>query len=469
MLEPDLKPYKDRFERHDRLPRQGRDREDILAEMRQLQQLEQDRWEDGFASGAVYQGDPEHIAFMNEVYALNSQSNPLHADLWPSATKYEAEIVSMVAAMLHGGPAANDSHGGPSPAPDACGAVSSGGTESILLAMKAYRDRARMERAIEQPNMVVPVTVHAAFDKASQYFGIELRKIPVGDDMKADVGSAQQLLDDNTIVVVGSAVQFPHGVIDPIEPLAELAAEHGAGFHTDSCLGGFILPWAEKLGYSVPPFDFRIPGVTSISCDTHKYGYAAKGTSVICYRDPDLRAYQYYRTTDWPGGLYNSPTFAGSRPGAHSAQAWASLLSYGEAGYLEATRAILETGDVIRKGVDAIFGLRVLGDPLWVIAFGSDDPELNIYSVLDDMSHRGWSLNGLQQPAGIHIAVTLRHTQPGVAERFLADLRAAVDTVRANENAGGMMAPIYGMAASVDQRGTVDDILRVYLDTQFRV
>jgi glutamate/tyrosine decarboxylase-like PLP-dependent enzyme len=469
MLEPELKPYKDRFERHDRLPIEGRKRGEIVAQMREMELLEQDRWADGFASGAVYQGDPEHIDFMNEVYALNSQSNPLHADLWPSATKYEAEIVSMVAAMLHGGPTADDGRGGPSPAPDACGAVSSGGTESILLAMKAYRDRARAERGIEHPNMVVPVTAHAAFDKASQYFDIELKKVTVGDDMRADPLDAGRQIDSNTIVVVGSAVQFPHGVIDPIEALAGLAAEHGTGFHTDSCLGGFILPWAEKLGYPVPPFDFRVPGVTSMSCDTHKYGYAAKGTSVICYRDPDLRAYQYYRTTDWPGGLYNSPTFAGSRPGAHSAQAWAALLYYGEAGYLDASRRIIETGAAIRKGIEAIPGLRVLGDPLWVIAFTSKSDAVNIYSVLDDMSHRGWSLNGLQRPAAIHLAVTLRHTQPGVAERFLADLSASVDHVTSNPDVGGMMAPIYGMAASVDQRGTVEDILRVYLDTQFRV
>jgi glutamate/tyrosine decarboxylase-like PLP-dependent enzyme len=471
MLEPDLKPYRERFERHQRLPAEGRSRDDILDEMRQIRDIEDHRWADGFASGAVYQGDPEHIAFMNDVYTLNSQSNPLHADLWPSATRYEAEIVSMVAAMLHGGPEADDGAGGPSPATDACGAVSSGGTESILLAMKAYRDQASTARGIERPNMVVPVTAHAAFDKASQYFGIELRKIPVGEDMRAKTTEVRGAIDSNSVVVVGSAVQFPHGVIDPISELAEVAADHGIGFHTDSCLGGFILPWAEKLGYPVPLFDFRVPGVTSISCDTHKYGYAAKGTSVICYRDPELRAFQYYQTADWPGGLYNSPTFAGSRPGAHAAQAWASLLSYGEAGYLDATRRILETGTAIRDGIEAIPGLRILGDPLWVIAFSTEagEDKVNIYAVLDDMSHRGWSLNGLQHPPGIHIAVTLRHTQPGVAERFLTDLNAAVDTVRAERHRGGLMAPIYGMAASVDQKGAVEEILRVYLDTQFRV
>jgi glutamate/tyrosine decarboxylase-like PLP-dependent enzyme len=460
VLEPELKPYKDDYQRYDQLPTTGRDRDDVLAEMRQIRAREEDRWEDGFASGAVYHGDPTHIAFLDEVYALNSQANPLHSDLWPSATKYEAEIVAMVGAMLHGGG---------EEAPDVCGTVSSGGTESILLAMKTYRDHAATTRGVARPNLVAPVTAHAAFDKASQYFGIELRKAPVEADFRADVDAARALVDDDTVAMVGSAVNYPQGVIDPIEDLAAVAAERGIGFHTDSCLGGFVLPWAERLGYPVPPFDFRVPGVTSMSCDTHKFGYAAKGTSVVLYRDHELRAHQYYRTAEWPGGLYFSPTFAGSRPGALSAQAWAALVSIGEEGYLDASRRVLETGAEVKAGVDRIDGLRVQGDPLWVVAFESTDPELNIYAVLDRMSHRRWSLNGLQHPPAVHLCVTLRHTQPGVAERFLADLEASVAEVRADPDAAGMMAPVYGMAASVDGRGTVEDILRTYVDVLFEV
>ena len=306
-------------------------------------------------------------------------------------------------------------------------------------------------------------------DKASQYFNIELRKVPVDKDFKAVVDDARDLVDDNTVAMVGSAVQFPQGVIDPIEQLAAIAAERGIGFHTDSCLGGFVLPWAEKLGYPVPPFDFRVPGVTSMSCDTHKFGYAAKGTSVVLYRDPDLRAYQYYRTADWPGGLYFSPTFAGSRPGALSAQAWAALVSIGEEGYLAATRAILETATVMRDRLTEIDGLELHGDSLWLVAFGATDPDLNIYGVLDQMSHLGWSLNGLQLPPSVHLCPTLRHTAPGVADRFIADLTKAVEAVRADPSAQGAMAPVYGMAASVDGRGTVEEILRTYVDVLFRV
>jgi glutamate/tyrosine decarboxylase-like PLP-dependent enzyme len=266
--------------------------------------------------------------------------------------------------------------------------------------------------------------------------------------------------------VVGSAVQFPHGVVDPIEELAAVAAEKGIGFHTDACLGGFVLPFAEKLGYPVPRFDFRVPGVTSISCDTHKFGYAAKGTSVLLWRTEELRDHQFYVTSDWPGGLYYSPTLAGSRSGALSAQAWAAMVSIGEHGYLEAARRVLETAAQIRRGIGEIPSLRVLGDPLWVIAFTSE--AANIYDVLHRMSMRGWSLNGLQRPAAVHLCVTQRHTLHGVADRFLTDLAASVAQAQ-REPGGGLIAPVYGMAAARATQGDVDDILRTYCGVLYRI
>jgi len=216
----------------------------------------------------------------------------------------------------------------------------------------------------------------------------------------------------------------------------------------------------------VPPFDFRLPGVTSMSADTHKYGYAAKGSSVVLYRGRDLRHFQYYTVTDWPGGLYLSPTFAGSRPGALAATCWAAMVSIGEDGYTEAARQILATGARIRDGIAAIPGLSVLGDPLWVTAFAADS--LDIYQVMENMGHRGWSLNGLQRPAAVHIAVTLRHTRPGVADRFLADLATAVDETRANPGVSTGMAPVYGMAGSLPA-DVVHQLLAGYLDLLFEV
>jgi glutamate/tyrosine decarboxylase-like PLP-dependent enzyme len=310
------------------------------------------------------------------------------------------------------------------------------------------------------------VTAHAAFDKAAQYFGLRLKRIPLDANYRADVAAARRALTRNTIALVGSAPSYPHGALDPIAELSELARERGLGCHVDACLGGFVLPWAEKLGYPVPPFDFRLPGVTSISVDTHKYGYAAKGTSVILYRTPELRRHQYYAVTEWPGGLYFSPTLAGSRPGGLSAACWAALVSIGEAGYLEATRRILATAHLIKRGLTEIPELFVLGDPLWVIAFGSRS--LDIYRVMDALSKRGWNLNGLHQPAAVHFCVTLRHTQPGVAERFVVDVQEAVAHVRATPAEAGGLAPVYGMGASLPFRGVVGDLLRRYLDRLYK-
>lgn len=457
-LRRSAKPYAGAVESYPTLPDEGIGRNDVLSELRTLEQREAARWQDGFVSGAVYHGDPEHIEFLNEAYAITSQTNPLHSDLWPSIAKYEAEIVSMTAHML-GARQAVDA--------DVCGSVASGGTEGILLAMRSYRDWARDVKGITSPELVVPTTAHAAFDKAAQYFGIKLVKVPVGADFRADVAATKKATNRNTICIVGSAVSFPHGVVDPIEELSELARKRGIGFHTDACLGGFILPWAEQLGYDIPPFDFRLPGVTSISADTHKYGYAAKGTSVILYRDHELRHYQYYTVGDWPGGLYFSPTFAGSRPGGLSAACWAAMVSIGRSGYLDASRRILETGAAIRAGIESIPELRVLGDPLWVIAFASD--QIDIYRVLDFMTKRSWNLNGLHKPASVHLAVTLRHTQEGVADRFARDLRDAVEHVKAHPQQEGGMAPIYGMASTVPVQGVVTDLLERYLDVLYEV
>jgi sphinganine-1-phosphate aldolase len=453
-LESSVKPYKGKFPAFAEIPEQGRDRADILREMEAMRDLEEHEWADGFVSGAVYHGDQEHIDFLNQIYAIQSQSNPLHVDVWPSIAKFEAEIVAMTANMLGKGDQ------------DICGTLSSGGTESILLAMKTYRDWAREKKGISKPEMIVPVTAHAAFDKASQYFNIKTIHIPIDENFRADVDAARKAITPNTIVIVGSAPCFPHGAIDPIAEMSEIAQKNGVGFHTDACLGGFVLPWAEKLGYPVPPFDFRLPGVTSTSVDTHKYGYAAKGTSVVLYRGHDLLHYQYYTASDWPGGLYFSPTFAGSRPGALIAACWAALTSIGTSGYMEATKKILETAGKIKEGIRKIPELHVLGDPLFVVAFASDT--LDIYKVLDYMSRKKWSLNGLHKPSCVHICVTLRHTQPGVAERFLTDLQEAVEFVKAHPEEKGTMAPVYGMAATLPLRGLVSDMLKKYLDLIYK-
>ena len=461
-LEGSLKPYRDSCPGYTHIPAEGIDRQEILDMMKDLSTREEPRWREGYASGAVYHGGRDHIEFLDRVYALNSQANPLHADLWPSTIKYEAEIVAMTAGMLGGESVANAAFVGG----QVCGTLTSGGTESILLAMKAYRDQARDRKGITRPQMIIPTTAHAAFDKASQYFGIRAVRIQVDAGFKADVAATRKAITRNTIVIAGSAPSFPHGTIDPIEALSELARQRRIGFHTDACLGGFLLPWAKQLGYDIPPFDFGLPGVTSISADPHKYGYAAKGTSVVLYRGLDLRHYQYFAASDWPGGIYFSPTFAGSRPGALSAACWAAMVTMGEAGYRQATKKILETASWIRSQIDAIPELHVLGDPLWVIAFASQ--KMDIYRVMEKMTQRRWSLNGLHKPSCVHLCVTSRHAQPGVAARFISDLKLSVDEVERNPQEAGTMAPIYGMAAIMPLRGVVRDLLKSYMDLLYK-
>ncbi len=456
-FEKTIKPYQEGFAKHNYLPEIGMDREEILELMERFKEIEATRWEEGFVSGAVYHGNEAYIDFMNRVYAINSQSNPLHPEIWPSTSKFGAEVVAMTANMLSADQTPDE----------IVGTVTSGGTESILLAMKTYRDWARETKGVYEPEIIVPSTAHAAFTKAGEYFGMKIIRIPVGADFRADLQATQKAINENTIALVGSAPPFPHGMVDPIDKLSELARQHQIGFHTDACLGGFILPWAEKLGYEVPAFDFRLPGVTSISVDTHKYGYAAKGTSVILYRGTEMQHYQYFSITDWPGGLYVSPTFAGSRPGALIAIAWAALVSMGEAGYLEAAKAILETTEWLKMQMRKISEIEVIGDPLFMIPFRTK--MLNVYQIMEYMAERNWDLRGLHLPPCLHLCVTLRHTQDGVKERFLEDLKEAVRYVNQYPKTSEGLGPIYGLAATIETREMVKTVLNWYMDLQYQV
>ncbi|MBL8920181.1 MAG: aspartate aminotransferase family protein [Myxococcaceae bacterium] len=443
----------------DALPEKGLPQDAVLDVLRTFARREEGQWREGRVSGGVYHGDAAHLGFLDQVYSLYSQSNPLHADVWPSVARFEADLVAFTARLMGGDPRLEVDE------QVVCGTLSSGGTESIMLAMKAYRDFARAHRGVRHGNIVAPVSAHPAFDKAAHTMDVEMRRVPVDADGRANVEAMKAAVDSSTLVMVGSAVSFPHGVIDPIEELSEYAHARHVGFHTDACLGGFILAFAPDAGFRVPRFDFSLRGVTSMSADTHKFGYAAKGSSVVLYRGRALRRAQYFTTPEWPGGLYVTPGFAGSRPGALIAAAWATMMSLGREGYVTHTRAVLESAREIRKGIEAMPELRVIGDPLWVIAFRSD--VVDVYRVLDEMAKRGWSLNGLQHPAAVHLCVTLRHTQPGVAQRFLADLRASVDAVRDSPPAKDGMAPVYGLASSLPFKGMVSDLLCAYVDALY--
>src|SRR5713226_7970131 len=270
----DFYPYRARFKTYRRLEPEGRDRKSILDELATMAG-EEDRIADvGRVSGSIYHGGHDHYAFLTEAFRLFAHANVLQRDMYPSATKLEAEIVAMTASMLHG-EAVSTHH----PGEEACGVVTFGGTESLINPMLAYRDWGRSTKGITEPEVIMPVTAHVALDKAAHLLGIKLVKAPLGDDWRADTKWIRAHVTPNTVALVGSAPNYAHGVIDPIENLSEIALEHGLGLHVDGCLGGFILPWGERLGRSIPRFDFRVPGVNSISAGTHKYGYSLKGTS----------------------------------------------------------------------------------------------------------------------------------------------------------------------------------------------
>lgn len=451
-MENKFKPYKGKFPDYSSIPEKGIEQNEVLRILEKIESWESVGWKNGYASGAVYNGSDDHISFSNKAYSIASQSNPLHPDIWPSSLKLEREIVSMTSEMLTG----NE---------ETCGTVTSGGTESILLAMKTYRDLARDQRGITDPEIILPVSAHAAFDKACNYFGIRPKWVSLDGDFKADVESIKKEITKNTAAIVGSAPCFPYGVIDPIEEMSKIADDKGIPFHVDACLGGFVLPWAKKLGFKVPDFDFSLPGVTSISVDTHKYGYAPKGTSVLLYRSPEFLHYQYYATTRWPGGIYYSPTLAGSRSGGVIAAAWAVMLMIGKNGYKNLTRKILNTASEIKKNISAIPEVEMMGDSLWVITFNTR--KYNVYQVSEEMSKRGWSLNGLHRPPGVHLAVTLRHTNREVPKRFVDDLKDSIEIVKSHPSELSGMAPIYGMAGTLPE-DSMEEFLKSVIEWMYR-
>jgi len=419
-------PYAERFGVNRTLPEHGRPREEVLDELRTMATEEDAFWETGRCSGTMYCGDHDHYDYLTEAFSMYAHMNALQRDMCPSSTRFEGEIIAMGLDLLHA-----EAITGSEPA----GLVTSGGTASIMHAVLAYREHAAQTRSVTGPNLVMPATAHPAFNKACHLFGVELRQAEISPvTTQVSVGEVERLIDDQTIAIVGSACNYGYGTIDPIAELGELAQERHVGLHVDGCLGGFILPFGEELGYPVPPFDFRVAGVTSISADTHKYGYALKGTSLLAVRDKALRNAQYFLVPGWSGGKYVSPGLDGSRSAGMLAATWASMVHLGRAGYRRYAKEIFETSAAMQAAVRRHPELRIMGAPTFLFSFTSD--VFDIYLVNDLMRDRGWRMNGQQYPNALHMAVTRPQTRPGVADQFADDLADAVSYAAAKHAAG---------------------------------
>ena len=392
-----------------RLPEKGVPRAELLAEMQQKKTQDAD-WKGARTFSLVYPANDDVddlLADANNLYLYENALNPLR---FPSLRQMELDVVDMTAGLLH----APEGYGG---------CMTSGGTESIVMAVLAARERAKAERGVTNPTLVAPYSAHPAFAKAAKYGGLELVQVPLDAAHRADVSAAERLIDERTALVVGSAPNYPFGTADPIPELAALAQARGISFHTDSCLGSFLFPFWERLGEPVPRFDFRVDGVTTLSADVHKYGYATKGASVVLHRDEEhLKRYQRFLYTGWPGGLYLSFAMAGARPAAPIAAAWAVLRYLGEAGYVELAAQIRDAVRAFQAGIQEIPGMHIVGEPVMsVFAFTSDaaDP----FAIAERMEERGWCLDRQNDPDAMHMMVSPRHLT--IVDEFLADLRWA--------------------------------------------
>ncbi len=399
------------------LHQQRRPVDDVISDLT-AKRVNDVKWADGRTFGMVYDGGPLVHEVAEQAARLYLHENALNTKAFPSLGEIQAEVVGWTAGLLHGDDAV-------------AGFLTSGGTESILCGVLAARERGLSERGITAPEMVVAESAHAAFHKAAHNFGLTLHKAPVKPDWTADVEAMAALCNENTVLVVGSAPQYPQGVQDDIPAIAALAASIGANCHVDACMGGFVLPFVEMLGREVLPWDFRVDGVTTISADIHKLGYAPKGVSVILHRNRASRSYQTFVFDDWLGGFYASPNMQGTRSGLPMACAWAVMSHLGIDGYVDLTRQMLANADQFRAGVGAIDGIRVLGDGQFhLVAVASDpefDPEIDIFALGDALLAKGWYHDRQGPPDNLHS--TISNTNTGAIDQYLEDLAECVAAV----------------------------------------
>lgn len=401
------------------IPQTGMKKEAIFHKLDEYKSEDVDG-SSGRVFGYVFDPGSDILDFAKQVYTRFLSENALDFTVYPSVLHFENDLVSIMRTHLGGGG-------------EVVGNFTSGGTESILLAVKAARDYYRHHRPeIEAPEMILPSTAHAAFHKAAHYFGIKTVTVSVAPDtFKADVENTRRHITKNTIFIAGSAPSYTQGVIDPIAALSELASENGIWFHTDACMGGFLLPYCKRLGRPVPDFDFSLPGVSSLSVDLHKYAYTPKGASMVLYKNADLRRYQMFAFTKWLGYTMINPTIQSTKSLGPLAAAWAVLHYVGDDTYLEFARKKLEAVQEIKTGIEAVPDLYLLAEPeMTLISFSSKT--VNIFHIIDEMHMKGWyiqpSFSFENVPANIHLSINLSNV--GKTDIFIADLKESVEKAK---------------------------------------
>lgn len=436
-------------------PKNGQSSDIVLKELTEAKSLDID-WKHGRTFSLVYPVNNEHDEFLKKAHNSFFSENGLNPLAFKSIRKFEHETIRMCADLFHGDK-------------KTVGVLTTGGTESLIMMLKTYRDKARKSKPwIRKPEIIVPESIHSAVEKGAHYFDLKVRHAPLGSDYRVDLKAVEKLINRNTILIVGSAPQYPQGVVDPISGLGEIAERYAVPFHVDACVGGFILPFMEKLGMPVPVFDFRVKGVTSISADLHKYGYSAKGASVLLYRSMNTMKHQFFVFTDWKGGgIYASPSFSGTRPAGPIAAAWATLKKLGEDGYLELTKKVIETRDHFLKEMEKISELEVLAYPdCSLVALSSKSNDIEIYAVADQLQNKGWNIDRQQSPESIHLTFSPIHAD--YIDEFLRDLKEAVEIVKKNpelNTSGG--AAMYGMMARIPFRGMIKSSVLAIMEKMY--
>ena len=397
------------------LPTKGIPAPQVFDELESLRAGDVD-WRNGRVFSLAYYAGPEAIAVAEDAYRRFSGENALSTDAFPSLRIMQQDVLSMVGPWLGADK-------------DSAGFMTSGGTESILMVVKAARDQFAQTNGVANPNIVLPTSAHAAFEKACHYFGVESRRAAVGPDWRADIAAMEQLIDDNTVMLVASAPQYPQGVVDDVTGIAALASSHGINCHVDACMGGVTLAYLEKLGLAIPQWNLRVAGVTSISVDLHKYGYTSKGASVVMYSSKSLRAHQGFFTDNWLGGMYASSGMLGTKSGGSIASAWAVLRHLGDDGY---TALVQQTRKATEQLADHIVAhphlvLRAYPDST-LICFGAANPSvLNVFAVADELRVRGWYVDRQTPPDSLHCTVNaIHHDKIGA---FVVDLDASIKSV----------------------------------------